>query len=535
MNFSSIISSVLIVAGALIMVLNIGKSRALFRMLGQVSKEDTTRLKLLFQVHEMLMSFFLIGYAVVAYTTAAHIHLVSELFVGVIFFFGAVFVLLGIILKSKMLYSIKRRYDQEVASSHMIREQSENLEQMNKQLIKEIHDRERVQNEKRHLEKELARSQRMEALGLLAGGVAHDLNNVLSGTVSYPDLILMDLPEDSPLRKQIRTIQESGKKAVAIVDDLLTMARRGVMHTEVLNLNPIVDGYLNSLEYKNLLHYHPNTEIRVLLEPELLNMRGSEVHLRKTLMNLVSNAAEALTNGGLIEISTENRYLKNPITGHEKILAGNYILLTVTDNGIGISPEDLERIFEPFYTKKVMGRSGTGLGMSVVWGTVQDLSGYISVQSEIGKGTTFQLYFPATMEDLVSRNGAIPVADYMGNGESVAVVDDIKEQREIAENLLTRLHYSVRTFSGSTPLIDYLKTNTVDLLILDMLMEPDLDGLDLYKKIIEIHPGQKAIITSGFSETERVKEALRSGVGQYIKKPYTLETLGLAIRKELKM
>ncbi len=399
----------------------------------------------------------------------------------------------------------------------------------------DITERKDAEFEKENLRNMLIRSKKMEAVGLLAGGVAHDLNNVLSGTVSYPDLILMDLPEESPLRGPLLSIQDSGKRAAAIVQDLLTLARRGVISTEIVSLNDIVHGYLKSPEYENLINCHQNISIKTKLEQEadLLNITGSSMHLNKTVMNLISNAAEAMLNGGEIVISTENRYIDLPITGYEKIQEGDFVVLTIQDNGTGIAPHDLKKIFEPFYTNKVMGRSGTGLGMSVVWGTVQDHNGYIDVESTIGEGTEFQLYFPATRKEIAVRKNSIAVEDYTGNGELILVVDDIIQQREIAANMLKRLNYNVQTASSGEEAIDYMKNNSVDLLILDMIMEPGIDGLDTYMEILKLHPGQKAIIASGFSENDRVKELQRLGAGEYIKKPYTLEKIGISVKTEL--
>jgi len=383
------------------------------------------------------------------------------------------------------------------------------------------------------LEEQLQRAQKMEAIGTLAGGVAHDLNNVLSAQVSYPDLILMDLSEDSPLRKPILTIQESGKKAAAIVQDLLTLARRGVVVTEVTNLNQIIDSYLKSAECENLKEFHPGAKIESDLETYLLNIMGSPVHLFKTIMNLVSNAAEAMPDGGNIFISTKSKYIGEPIMGYDDVEEGDYVILTVSDTGMGISAGDLERIFEPFYTKKVMGRSGTGLGMAVVWGTLKDHKGYIDVQSTEGKGTTFILYFPVTRKEIGGKKEDLPMAEYMGKGESILVVDDVAEQCEIASRILSKLGYSVTSVLSGEEAIDYMKDNSADLLVLDMIMDPGIDGLEAYKRILELHPGQKAIIASGFSETERVKEAQRLGAGKYIKKPYTLGKIGLAVKEEL--
>ncbi len=385
----------------------------------------------------------------------------------------------------------------------------------------------------KRLQNQVHQSQKMEAIGTLAGGVAHDLNNILGGLVSYPELLLLQLPEDSPLRKSILTIQKSGEKAAAVVQDLLTLARRGVVVTEVVNLNDVVAEYLKSPEHENLQSYHPGVLIETHLEKESLNILGSSTHLSKTVMNLVANAAEAMSEGGALTVSTENRYIDRPVRGYDDIKEGDYVVLTVSDTGTGIASDDMEKIFEPFYTKKKMGRSGTGLGMAVVWGTVKDHKGYIDVQSTEGEGTTFTLYFPVTRK-LVEKKSEISLKDCMGKGEEILVVDDVEEQRKIASGMLKELGYSVVSVPSGEEAVEYLTTNKVELLVLDMIMEPGMDGLDTYKKIIERHPGQKAIIASGFSETDRAKELQHLGGGAYIKKPFLLEKIGIAVKEELK-
>jgi PAS domain S-box-containing protein len=398
----------------------------------------------------------------------------------------------------------------------------------------DITELKRAEQEKRDLEARLQRAQKMEAIGTLAGGVAHDLNNILSGIVSYPELLLMDIPPDSPQRKPILTIQKSGERAAAIVQDLLTLARRGVVTTKVINLNAIIAEYLKSPEYENLKTHHPDVQVKSSLNPDLMNMSGSPVHLSKTVMNLLTNAAEAITDGGEIIISTENRHVDKSLNGYDKIKQGDYVTLRVSDTGIGIPSKDLERIFEPFFTKKVMGKSGTGLGMAVVWGTVKDHKGYIDVKSVEGEGTTFTLYFPVVRQELPGDESAFSIQDIMGKGEALLVVDDVEAQREIASKMLTKLGYSVVSVSSGEEAVDYMKNHSADLLVLDMIMEPGcIDGLDTYKKILEIHPHQKAIITSGYSETERVKEAQRLGATSYVKKPYLLNKIGQVVRDEL--
>jgi CheY-like chemotaxis protein len=250
-------------------------------------------------------------------------------------------------------------------------------------------------------------------------------------------------------------------------------------------------------------------------------------------MNLVSNAAEAVIDGGSVSISTRNAYVDSPIKGYDEVKPGDYVVLTVEDNGQGISPEDLEKIFEPFYTKKHMGRSGTGLGMAVVWGTVKDHQGYIDVESKKGLGTIFKIYWPVTQKELAKVEPVNSIEPYVGNGETVLVVDDVEEQRDIASRLLTKLGYAVEVASSGEEAIAFLATQSADLLVLDMIMDPGMDGLETYKKILDFHPEQKALIASGYSETDRVREAQRFGVGQYIRKPYTLEKIGMAVKAEL--
>ena len=383
------------------------------------------------------------------------------------------------------------------------------------------------------LTENLERAQRMEAIGTLAGGVAHDLNNILGGLVSYPELLLLKLPEDSPLRDMVSTIQKSGEKAAATVQDLLTLARRGLLVTELINLNDVVSEYLKSPEHEKLQSYHPGVHIETRLERYPLHIEGSPIHLSKTVMNLISNAAEAMPEGGKLTVSLENKYIDRPVSGYDNMDEGDYVVLTVSDTGTGIASNDLEKIFEPFYTKKKMGRSGTGLGMAVVWGTVKDHKGYIDVQSSEGKGTTFTLYFPATRKKLSEDETPLSVESYSGNGESILVIDDVEDQRNIATGMLEELCYSVASVSSGEEAVDYLKTNRADLILLDMIMDPGMDGLDTYKKILEIYPGQKAIISSGFSETDRVKETLALGAGAYIRKPFLLEKIGLAVKEEL--
>ncbi|MDD2463512.1 MAG: cache domain-containing protein [Desulfobulbus sp.] len=382
------------------------------------------------------------------------------------------------------------------------------------------------------LQEQLIRSRKMEALGVLAGGVAHDLNNVLSAVVGYPDMLLASLSKDHPQRRAIEAIRDSGLKAAEIVQDLLTLARRGVIQPVVVDLNHLIRTYFTTPEWIRTQIENPQIIIATDLAPDLLHIKGSRVHLQKTVMNLIVNAAEAQPTGGKISVLTANCYLDKPLSGYDQIREGNYVLLQVKDQGIGIAQKDLERIFEPFFSKKNLGRSGTGLGMTVVWGTVEDHDGYINVSSAEGQGAEFSLYFPATQELITAQPDAdLPLS--RGTGQRLLVVDDLEEQRLLAANMLKNLGYEVVTASGGEQALERLSEQPFELVLLDMIMHPGIDGLETYQRILKLHPGQRAILVSGYAQTERVSKAMALGAQSYLKKPYTLAGLARAVAEVL--
>ena len=398
---------------------------------------------------------------------------------------------------------------------------------------RDITERKKAEEEREKFTERLQRAEKMEALGTLAGGVAHDLNNVLGVLVGYSELLLDDIPLESRLRSHVEKIMGGGVRAAAIVQDLLTLARRGIHSASVFNLNSIISDFQKTPEFENLSLSHPRVQTKTNLATDLLNINGSPPHISKSFMNLLTNAVEAMPSGGTLTVTSGNCNLDSPIHGYDDVREGDYVFLSVSDTGEGISDADIKHIFEPFYTKKVMGRSGTGLGLAVVWGVVKDHNGYIDVQSEQGKGTTLTLYFPVTREEMAQTPVAMPISDYMGNDEQILVVDDIKEQRELAATMLGKLNYRVQTVSSGEEAVEHLKTHQTDLIVLDMIMDPGMDGLDTYRRILEIYPKQKTIIVSGFSESERVRFAQSLGAGIYVKKPYVIEKLGMAVKKEL--
>lgn len=402
-------------------------------------------------------------------------------------------------------------------------------------IVRNITGRKKAAEEKNALENQLNQAKRMESIGLMAGGVAHDLNNILSGIVGHPDLILRKLPKDSAIRKQIEAIRDSGMRAAAVVDDLLTVARGAASTREHHELNTLIVEYLNSLECGKLKSLHPQVLISHELHAAESSIFCSQVHIKKCIMNLVTNAVEAITNSGTVTLATYKRFIDEQSGIAKGLKSGEYLVLSVRDSGPGISKQDIDHIFEPFYSKKNMARSGTGLGLTVVWNTVQDHKGQIFVDSN-GSGTNFELYFPCPEPadgNLTPDKEKTDSAPSSCEGEHILVVDDEPLLRDIAYEMLLSFGYRVDSVSSGEEAIQFVKSTKVDLLLIDMQMEPGINGYQTYKEISTLYPGQKAIIASGFSENKDIKACLELGAQDFIKKPYTLDHLNQIVQKAL--
>lgn len=382
--------------------------------------------------------------------------------------------------------------------------------------------------ENEQFQADLHRAKRMEAVGLMAGGVAHDLNNILSGIINYPELILLNLPEDSDLRAPLRRIKESGQHAALVVADLLTIARGVASPKDIYDLNEIVNEYIHSPQHESLVSRFTHISCEIVKNSTPLYISCSSVHVTKCIMNLVCNAAEAIEGKGRILLRTLRKCLDFDT---KKLKRGEYVILQVVDNGHGIPQDSLRQIFEPFYTKKIMGRSGTGLGLSVVWNTIQDHNGHVEVTSG-ENGTCFNLYFPASSMN-IEKGSTIAANNQLSGHGTILVVDDEEIQRDIASEILTHLKYHVTTVASGEEAVNYLRSNPVDLVILDMIMGKGMNGLETYKSLSKIKSNQKALIASGFSESKHVEETCNLGAGGFIKKPYTIGELGLAVKKVL--
>jgi len=403
-------------------------------------------------------------------------------------------------------------------------------------IFTDITDLKAAENEKLILQEKLSRSTKMEAMGLMAAEVAHDLNNILSGIIGYPQLLLMEENITEKQKEALKEILETGQRAAAVVSDLLTIAR-GVASTKVsIPVNNVVNDYVNSPECKQLQEIFPNVALELQLSREAGNIIASPIHLTKVVMNLVSNAFEAMPpdqKDSRVIIRTENFKLQERLTSYDaSIEPGEYARIQVIDNGPGIPAEDVGKIFEPFYSKKTKGRSGTGLGLAIVWNTINDHHGYLDVVTS-SRGTAFSLYLKLTQEKTTAPAARKKLDDYKGAGQRILVVDDVDIQRKLASKMLTTLGYEPVAVPSGEAAVEFLKTEDVDLVILDMIMHPGMNGRETYGAIMEFKPHQKAIIASGMAETDEVAKAQAMGAGQFVNKPYTIEDLAVAVQKAL--
>jgi PAS domain S-box-containing protein len=379
--------------------------------------------------------------------------------------------------------------------------------------------------ERKRLQEELARAQRLETAGRVAGQIAHDFNNLLAPLTAYPTLIREDLPTEHAVLELVDEMESAAAKIAEINQQLLALGRRGHYTMQPVDLNDLIRKLISSQPCPRQL------VIKQELASDLFLIKGGATQLTRVLTNLINNAKEAMQGMGVLTIKTQNIYLDNPLIGYQKIERGEYVKLEISDTGPGVAPEFIDKIFDPFFTTKEMDRMrGSGLGLSVVHGIVEDHQGYITVESTVGQSTTFSLYFP------IAREVELEIAEVnektKGGDERILVVDDDPVQRRVAEQLLKHLGYEVHTVSSGEQALSYVKQCPQDLLILDMVMD-GIDGTETYRQILDIHPKQKAIILSGYAMSKRVQEALRLGAGAFVSKPVTLDVLAKVIRTEL--
>ncbi len=370
-----------------------------------------------------------------------------------------------------------------------------------------------------------SRAERLETAGEIAGQVAHDFNNLLGPMIAYPDFLKSELSEDHSAIQMLNDIEKAATTMADINQQLLTLSRRGHFEMKTLSLNNVVTQSLNQIASQ------PDTlHIEMDLEKDLMNIKGGPAQLSRIISNLINNSLDAMQSVGHLFIKTENYYADDVSGKYGRISKGEYVKLTITDTGHGITKEALPKIFDPFFTtKKTDKQRGSGLGLSVVHAVMEDHNGYIDLQSEFGKGTSFFLYFPITRDEIETSDSG----EIVGGAESILVIDDDTLQREVALNLLNKLGYNATAVNSGEEAVEFLRDNPQDLLVLDMIMPGGIDGAETYKRALELNPNQKAIIVSGFAETERVGLVIKLGAGKFTRKPLTLKSISSAVRREL--
>ncbi len=379
--------------------------------------------------------------------------------------------------------------------------------------------------ETKRLQELESRAQRLDTAGRIAGQVAHDLNNLLAPITAYPDLIRETLPPESPALEFVDIMEKAGSRIADINQQLLTLSRRGHYSQGVVNLNAIIKQALTDLG-----PLVGNLSCAVELMPDLLNIHGGGAQLHRVMLNLLVNARDAISSGGTITVKTENVYVDETSVKYNRVPKGEFVKVTISDTGTGIPPEIIEKIFDPFFTTKTADKKrGSGLGLNVVDAVIKDHGGYLDLCTEVGKGTSFYLYFPVT-----HAAGPEPEDATLPRGqESLLVVDDDDVQRDVLTRLLSSLGYRVVTCESGDKAIEELRKHPHDLMILDMIMPNGLNGVETYRKAVALNPEQRAIIVSGFSETEKVREAQTLGAGAFIKKPLNRRIIAKAVREEL--
>ncbi|THB79658.1 MAG: response regulator [Desulfobulbaceae bacterium] len=383
--------------------------------------------------------------------------------------------------------------------------------------------------EKRAMQTMLAQSQKMEAIGQLAGGVAHDFNNLLTGISGFAELLSIQLQDDHKKNENAVKILNAASRAKDLTRQLLSFARRGKIFSSPVDCHEPILSVLSLLERS----IHKNIRLRKNLNAECSTIMGDAVQLENILLNLGINSADAMETGGSLSFSTTNEVLTTPLISEfgEPVEPGTYVRICVTDSGCGIDREIRQLIFEPFYTSKVNGK-GTGLGLSAVYGAMKEHDGRIVLVSEPDKGTEFQLYFPVVKAPQSGqRSESVPV---QRGSETILVIDDEQLILSAAEGLLTELGFTVLLAEGGENGLHIYRQQAaeIDIVLLDMMM-PEMDGAECFGELKKINPEVVVVISSGFAKTSRVEEVERQGVAGFLQKPYTAREVSATIHQVL--
>jgi len=391
-------------------------------------------------------------------------------------------------------------------------------------VARDITARIETEKEKKHLESQLIHSQKMEAVGTLAGGIAHDFNNLLMGIQGYTSLMRLQTKSEDPNDDYIKGIENAVTNAANLTNQLLGFARKGKYTLRQTSLNRIVENSTKMFirTRKEIVTHHK-------LQEDLWSVKVDQGQIEQVLINLYLNAWHAMPNGGDIFIETENLFLSGDYCKPFESPGGNYVKVSVTDTGTGISDDIIERIFEPFFTTKEIGK-GTGLGLASAYGIIKNHHGIIRVYSESGNGTTFNIYLPASDEKAAAD--AKVNRKLLKGTEKILLVDDEAGTIEVEQLMLKELGYNVLAAMSGSEAVQLYKDNRVDLVALDMIM-PEMNGKDTYEALKKINPAVKVLLVSGYSFNKQIEELMDKGCNGFIQKPFDIIRLSQKIREVL--
>ena len=376
------------------------------------------------------------------------------------------------------------------------------------------------------LQDRLARSERMQSIGVLAGGIAHDLNNILGPLVAVPELIMKQIDSASPLQRDLSLIESSALQAADVIEDLMVLARRGRPENRMIGLADVLREFERGASLPALRASFPRVSIRCVADTSA-SILASASSLGRVLLNLTRNGCESIPIAGRVDIFATSETVASQIHGYETIAPGDYGVLRVRDSGSGIHKDDLGRVFEPFFSRKAKGkRSGTGLGLAIVYGLVKDAGGFVDIKTSAA-GTCFSLYFPNLIHSARSNFGAC-----CDREQSVLVVDDNPQQREMARRILREDGYEVMEAATSESALAVLARRRPSVVLLDMVLGPT-DGIDLYRQMQQMAPGLNCVLISGFSQPGRVDEGLALGAHSFVRKPFSASDLQARVRSAI--
>jgi len=380
------------------------------------------------------------------------------------------------------------------------------------------------------LQDQLRQSQKMEAIGRLAGGIAHDFNNLLTVIKGYSQLSLVEIKEGDPLRGDIEEIKNAADRAADLTRQLLAFSRRQIMEMKVLDLNDL----LKNLDKMLRRVIGEDIELVTPLAEDLGRVKADPGQIEQVIMNLSVNARDAMPEGGKLTIETANVELDGAYArNHVAVTPGRYVMISVSDTGVGMAPEVRDRVFDPFFTTKEKGK-GTGLGLSAVYGIVKQSDGNIWVYSEPGKGTAFKIYLPRVDEPLEEAGEVVVQKEIVGRGETILVVEDEEEVRKLAVQILRRQGYTVLEASqgNETSHICEQHKGAIHLMVMDVVM-PGMNGRELAKSLEPHHPEMQVLYMSGYTDNAIVHHGILEKGLNFIQKPFTLEGLLRKVREVL--